>query len=131
MRSAVVLLIYTSFGSLNKPYKGKWNWIVRKGNKLMEDDKEFRFASYNVPSLLMNEDSPPIKLETLYGIPICKNKVSNPTYDSNGYGYRKENNKGCIIPKKGEADLIGGRGNWVSSNPIEIEDAMMALKGFN
>ncbi|MCF8359887.1 MAG: hypothetical protein K9H26_14100 [Prolixibacteraceae bacterium] len=48
-------LIFTSCSQAPEK-KGFENFITVKGNKLMDGEKEFRFVSYNVPTLNFNED---------------------------------------------------------------------------
>lgn len=57
--SLVVLSFGLSFSCTsiqNTESDGFEHFITKKGNKLMDGDKEFRFISYNVPTLNYNED---------------------------------------------------------------------------
>jgi hypothetical protein len=108
-----------------KAMSNRWDFIARKGYQLYEKDKIFRFASYNIPNLLMLEDRT-YTSSTLYGFPICKFPVKNPSYDENGYGYGYENNQSCIIPKHGESDPAE---KWVIPTPYEQEDAILSISG--
>jgi hypothetical protein len=105
---------------------GRWNFITRKGHLLYDGAIVFRFASYNIPNLLMLEDRV-YASDTLYGFPICKMPVKNPEYDENGYGYGQENGKSCIIQKNGECDPVNEK--WIIPTPWEQEDAIMSIAG--
>ena len=35
----------------------------------------------------------------MYGFPCCTERVTNPSYDSEGNAYGKKGNESCIIPK--------------------------------
>lgn len=100
-------------------------FIQRKDGVLYENRQVFRFASFNVPNLLLTEDRGS-KSDTLFGIPICNAYVANPTIDSNGYA-RGDN---CIIPKTDEADLNSDR-SWLVPTVLEQEDAILSIKGAN
>ena len=104
-----------------------WNFITRDGYKLFDGNKRFRWASYNVPNLLLLEDRNNTG-QFLYGFPICKFAVSNPSFDSNGYGYGVENGESCIIPKNGESDPPEAN-KWICPTPDEQEDAILSVKG--
>lgn len=110
---------------ITKNEQDKWRFITRKGCKLYDGDRVFKWASFNVPALLMLEDRP---AKTLYGFPICQHPVENPVYDKNGYAYGTENGVSCIIPKNGESDPVDSK-EWVCPTPEEQEDAILAVKG--
>lgn len=52
-----ILTVLAFSSCIQEPEKnGFENFITAKGNKLMDGDKDFRFISYNVPTLNFNED---------------------------------------------------------------------------
>ncbi|KAJ3306373.1 hypothetical protein HDV03_005340 [Kappamyces sp. JEL0829] len=102
------------------------DFITLLDGKLWERGRQFRWASFNVPGLLMTEDR--TVGETLYGFKICTAPIVNPAFDSNGYAYGQENGVSCIAPKHGESDAKAGTG-WVPPTPAEQEDAILAVKG--
>jgi hypothetical protein len=103
----------------------EWNFITRRGHLLYDGDNIFRWASYNVPALLLLEDRPS---KTLYGFPVCERPVPNPEIDENGYGYGMELGRSCILPKQDEQDPVNST-EWVIPTPEEQEDAILAVKG--
>ncbi len=66
-----LLLTTTFLISCNAPntQQGFDNFISVSGNKLMDGDKEFRFVSYNVPTLAFNEDEFEFSQEHAYSLP--------------------------------------------------------------
>lgn len=94
---------------------------------LTRNDKVFKFASFNIPGLLMLEDRP--NDDTLFGFPICQYPVENPKVDGNRYFYGSENGNSCIIPKPFEGLPAKTNYDWVPPTPLEQEDAILSVKG--
>ncbi len=66
--SLLILLIFTSVLS-GFSQTGLQNFISRKGNKLMDGGKEFRFLSINMPTLNYNEDEFEFTASQQYSLP--------------------------------------------------------------
>ncbi len=67
MKSLLLLIVLLPFSVLAQ--SGFQNFISVKGNKLMDGEKEFRFISFNVPTLNYNEDEFSFSRKYPYSLP--------------------------------------------------------------
>jgi mannan endo-1,4-beta-mannosidase len=102
-------------------------FVKLENQQLSRNGKVFKFASFNVPGLLMMEDR--AFDDNLYGFPICQLPVSNPSVDKNGYYYGTENDESCIIPKPSDKLPPKKDYAWVPPAALEQEDAILSIKG--
>jgi mannan endo-1,4-beta-mannosidase len=102
-------------------------FVKLENGQLTRNGKAFKFASFNVPGLLMLEDK--VFDDDLYGFSICQLPVENPSVDKNGYFYGTENGKSCIISKP--SDKLPSKKDyaWVPPTVLEQEDAILSVKG--
>jgi hypothetical protein len=106
-----------------------WPFITMNKGLLFEGEKQFRFASFNVPNLFYIEDRHYFATTGN----ICKERVPEESQMiKNGYHYGIENDIECAIGNYNDGSL----GPWAGEfrkyelpHPYEQEDALLTIAG--